>query len=129
MPRNFPKTCSRILRFHDQFHFNLRSFPTERLRLLSRNFPLMFCVARCERLQITEPNCLRHRNRSVGKCLVSFELNLAFSASVPEPQHIKRQNCLAAYQAAIWKILHCICFLLGLSAELLNFTGFVILQV
>ena len=29
---------------------SLRSFPTERLQLRLRNFPLMFCVARCERL-------------------------------------------------------------------------------
>ena len=29
---------------------DLRSIPTERLRLQSRNFPLMFHVARCERL-------------------------------------------------------------------------------
>ena len=36
---------------------------------------------------------------------VSFELVLGIQGLVSEPKHIYRQNCLAACQAAYWKIL------------------------
>ena len=38
---------------------------------------------------------------------VSFELVLGIQGPVSEPKHIYCQNCLAACQAAYWKILHC----------------------